>query len=166
MEHTALQQLRSLLEGKTIAKIEEPGVSEAIAKFVMTDGSAFRLHATELGFWIEGTIASPDSDYPSLTALAVDYCHHAYSSNRDYDDTPATIVLENDRVAFFAPDDTAYSVKLTSLTATELNILHHQSSCKVLLDSLILGEAWTTLFLKRNATKDIPDNCIITPKHT
>jgi hypothetical protein len=48
-----LKKIQSLLVGRTILKIEPPDDDEQIFKFVLVDGSSFKLYATELGWWID-----------------------------------------------------------------------------------------------------------------
>jgi hypothetical protein len=48
-----LQELRSRLVGKTILAIDPPRICEGICKITLTDGSAFKLCATDLGYWVE-----------------------------------------------------------------------------------------------------------------
>jgi hypothetical protein len=47
-----LSGLKKLLEGKTIAEVQDAPGNEDIAKFVLKDGTSFILSATELGWWI------------------------------------------------------------------------------------------------------------------
>lgn len=46
------EELKSLLIGKTISKIEKAG-PEGVCKFYFTDKSSFILMANDLGWWIE-----------------------------------------------------------------------------------------------------------------
>jgi hypothetical protein len=63
-----LEQLRDLLVGATVDRIDPPdkGVTEAIAKFTVHKGARrheFHLHATDLGWWIgehESVTTDPD----------------------------------------------------------------------------------------------------------
>lgn len=157
-----LSKLRSLLEGKTILKIEEPGASEAIAKFIMMDGSAFRLHATELGFWMEETISSNAGFYPSLTGLAIDYGHYMYNlmPHYNFNPPPANSIIEDDAVIFLSPDDKRWRIKLSSLSETEKNIIKHIDACFELCNSLLLGDMWMIPFYAQNAQNGFPDNCL------
>src|SRR5271165_7683514 len=108
-----LKQLQSLLEGKTIQSIEPPNASEAICRFVLTDGTSFRLHATELGFWIEGKAGV--KGYEDLDALMEDYGHHTYNLFPKYNfDLPdATVNLKDTTLEVIAPDGKVFSADIT-----------------------------------------------------
>lgn len=54
-----LDKIRDRFEGKRVVRVEPPGISECIAKFVMDDGSSFYLCATDLGYWVQD---APGSD--------------------------------------------------------------------------------------------------------
>lgn len=68
--NNSITELKNLLEGKTVLKIEEPHRDEAICNFILSDGTAFRLHATDLGFWTEGI-----NGYQCLNDVMMDYAH-------------------------------------------------------------------------------------------
>jgi hypothetical protein len=164
----SLKQLQTLLEGKTISKIEEPGAAEAICKFVLSDGSAFRLHATELGFWIEETEGA-DGYYPSLHALAIDYGHHMHNHMPYYNYNPpdAEIEIKDDIlsrghkiIAAISPKNKIFLIRSCDLSDTENNILNNNKAIRVLKNSLCMGEMWRSQFLSSQA-EDLPENCIL-----
>lgn len=155
------QQLKTLLEGKTILKIEEPHVAEAICKFVMADGTAFRLHATDLGYWIEETVSGAQG-YQSLDALINDYYHHTYGTawNSSGDVSPD---FNNDGkiLTFSAPDGKHFDIAISRLTETETNIINNNKALYHLLDAFCLGGGiWMSQFSPRQGP-DLPANCYI-----
>jgi hypothetical protein len=166
MSHKVLEQLRSLLEGKTIVKVEAPNAAEAIAKFTMADGSAFRLHATDLGYWIEETIGSKTAGYPSLNALAIDYGHymHDLTPQYNFNPPPAEMIMEKEWIVFFTPDEKEFRIKLQCLSEVERNIVNHSFACAELCGYLAFGDMWSMPFLPNNADSKVPENCLIKPK--
>jgi hypothetical protein len=48
-----MDELRKLMIGKKVVKIDEMNDYEGIAQFTMDDGTIFCLYSTEIGFWIE-----------------------------------------------------------------------------------------------------------------
>ncbi len=77
MKNNSFTELKELMEGKTVLHVEPPEATEAICRFHMSDGSVFRLHATDLGFWVEKTI-EPGSSYETLDQLFNDYERYVY----------------------------------------------------------------------------------------
>src|SRR5580692_3466813 len=77
---SAFDELKKHFEGKTIVRVERPNAAEAIGKFVTSDGKAFILHATELGYWFRDTPASPTDPYDTLNNLMEQYHHQVISA--------------------------------------------------------------------------------------
>jgi hypothetical protein len=169
-----LEKLRLLLEGKTILKVEKPNAPEAICKFVLSDGTAFRLHATDLGFWIEGSVHD-DGVYNNLTDLLVDYSNHTrfieHEKNREiedhfnydvpegayYESPPANIFInidadQNYQCLFIAPDGKEFRGNIYSFSEYEkkLFLFSKGKGKEILSEAAILGNAWTLLFSKNN----------------
>ena len=123
MSEKALDKLKKLLEGKTVIAVDPPNAREAICRLTLSDGTAFRLHATDLGFWTEATAAS-DGRYHSLNALAIDYGNHHYELEPQYDfDTPhPKIAVDGDVFHVEAPDGRVFEGNLTSFTEWEQEV--------------------------------------------
>jgi hypothetical protein len=64
----------------------------------MCDGTVFRLHATDLGAWIEDTV-TPGTSYSSLSQLFRDYGHHTSRVN-DYGPPRSTSVTDLPEMPF------------------------------------------------------------------
>lgn len=141
-----LKQLQSLLEGKTIAAIEKPNAAEAIAKFVLTDGTAFRLHATELGFWIETTAGV--EGYNSLDDIMTDYGHYTYDLIPKYKfDLPDAIVNMNGFILeVIAPDGKVFTADTTKFNAYDQSIVNHPEGRKILAMYAAMGDMYATGF--------------------
>lgn len=155
-----LEELRFRLEGKTILKIEEPNAAESICKFILSDGSAFRLHATDLGFWMENTVGT--QGYQSLNDLIIDYEHSVYylTSTYPFGPPPAKLSIDGDKLVFTSPNGKLFEIERSKLTDIENNIINNPEVLPVLLDSFISGYYWKTFFTPRY-TKDLPTNCHI-----
>jgi len=142
------KELQSLLEGKTIAAIEPPNASEAICKFVLTDGTAFRLHATDLGFWIEKTAGI--KGYPSLDAMMTDYYHHV-SHTPDYgSDLDAIVNLNEDTLEVVSPDGKVFTADITKFKEYDRRIAMHPEGRKILSYAAIMGDMYLMYFLEKN----------------
>lgn len=167
-----IKELRSLLEGKTIQKIKDSKAPESICTFVMSDGSSFRLHATDLGFWIEET-CNYNGRYSSLNALITDYGNHVMhltneynrSINIKYDYNPpdgayylaldAKIIIDSDNCKFIAPDGKEFIGNLSKFSNYERKILLHSKGQKILAEWAVMGNYWTMMF--NNSNKDCPE---------
>lgn len=152
---TPLKQLQTLLEGKTISKIEEPNASEAIAKFVMADGSAFRLHATDLGFWIEETRGA--NGYNSLDTLIRDYYHHAYRLGSFAAEVYRLNSID-DVLVFRSSDNTLFSIDISKLSKKELIIVSDKRGLEILGEAVGMGDMWKTFFQKNRDFDDVPEH--------
>ena len=143
----AFKELQSLLEGKTIAAIEPPNASEAIAKFVLTDGTAFRLHATDLGFWIEKTAGA--KGYPSLDAMMTDYYHYISGQNLYYD-PDAVVNLNENNLEVMAPDGKVFTADITRFNEYDRRIAMHPEGRKILAYAAAMGDMYLMYFLEQN----------------
>ena len=141
-----LAQLRSLMVGKKVMVVDPPGAGEAICKFVLDDGKAFRLHATELGFWIEETAGV--NGYGSLNALITDYGHHMYNLLPQYDFDPpsATITVEAGLVEVKAPDGKSFIGDCVKFSDYEQLILGSPKGREILAKHMALGDYWMSAF--------------------
>ena len=162
-----LEKLQLLLEGKTVLKVEDPNASEAICKITLSDGTSFRLHATDLGFWIEQT-SNVDGKYNSLTSLLIDYSHNVSSfeykeliklrqeydnnipANKYYQVPNAIITMNNSYCKFVAPDGREFLIDKSKLSDYEISILKNKKGLKMLSEAAYLGDAWVLLFNKSN----------------
>jgi hypothetical protein len=150
-----LAQLQSLFEGKSVLKVESPNASEAIAKFVMADGSAFILHATDLGWWIAET--KGNGDYTSLNTLITDYYNHAYLHHLNNN---AAIVVDNNIVVFYAPDEKEFRGDVSKFSEFEKRVVAHPKGIKLLEEHGVhMGDMWRVVFTLRY-TSDIPPELI------
>jgi hypothetical protein len=169
------KKLQELLEGKTILKIEDPNSGDAICKFVLSDGTAFRLHATELGFWTEEA-PNNNGTYNSLTALLEDYSNYVYKIRGNYnskiwekyekidldpkDDewyklSEPVIKIELDKYKFIYSDGKEFVGELNGLTDYEKLIFNNPKGLKLLATAAEMGNTWVLLFLKSN--EDCPE---------
>ena len=147
--NNAFKELQSLLEGKTIQSIEPPNAAEAIAKFVLTDGTAFRLHATDLGFWIEKTAGA--KGYPSLDAMMTDYYHYVSSLweyNGDFPD--ALVNLNGNILEVVSPDGKTFTADITKFKEYDRRIATHPEGRKILAYGAIMGDMYLMYFLEKN----------------
>jgi hypothetical protein len=152
------KQLQTLLEGKTISKIEKPGTDEGIAKFVMADGNAFRLCATELGFWIEETMGT--NGYNSLDTLIMDYYNYAYICAYKLEAfyiPDAKVSCGGGVLTFRAPDETLFCINTNKLSKEELLITTSERGLELLGESASIGDLWKSFFRKQNNHLDIPE---------
>jgi len=142
----SINQLRQLLEGKTISKIEPADGIEAICKFVMKDGIAFRLHATDLGFWIENT--SYDGFYNSLNSLINDY--YQYTQVNYINNSEPDLKVHKEILNISASDNKVFKIALSNLSNQELKIINSETGLKILKEYIPLGDIWKIGFKESN----------------
>jgi len=140
MEDKSFIQLKELLEGKTIKSVLPPDASEAICKFVLTNGKSFRLHATDLGFWIEGS-SGDDGGYESLEDLLREYHHHEYDylSEYGFDPPDCIITFDEKTVTFKSPKEKLFKMKYSSLSFEERELFKSDRGLKRLKFSANMG---------------------------
>lgn len=143
-------KLKLKLEGKTIKAIEPGGVSESICTFVLEGGHRFRLCATDLGFWIEDTVAEGGL-YDDLTALLRDYYNHAYHRG-DVEDPSVSVF--GGVLTVTAKDGTSFRGQIANFNEADRAVVNHQDGSKIISASAPLGDAWTT-FLCHSQYPDI-----------
>ena len=136
-----LEKLRSLLEGQKILQVLPPEASEAICKFVLENGVAFRLHANDLGFWIEETVSSQDQIYHNLDTLIND-CYQYYPQGI------CPITIENGIMIVSASDGTKFRGDISSFSDWEQLILNDQEGLFILQEYILLGDIWKLGFQK------------------
>lgn len=146
-------QLADLLVGKTIKAITSPGVSECICQFTLADGSQFRLHATDLGAWIEKAIGI-DGLADSLDALIGDYSHHAYHIQTEFDYDPH-VFLKDEILTISAVDGKEFKGKVSSFSPEDRMIVNHKKGIKLISKAAPLGSAWRSMLNH----KYYPDIC-------
>jgi len=140
MEDKSFKQLKELLEGKTIKSVLPPDASEAICKFVLTNGKSFRLHATDLGFWIEGSTGGDDR-YESLEDLLRDYSHHEhdYLLVYGYDPPNCIITCDEKTVIFKSPKEKSFKMNYSNLNSEEKECFKSDRGLKRLKFSANMG---------------------------
>lgn len=146
-------KLKSLLENKKIIKVEDPKVSECICKFTMEDGSSFRLHATDLGFWIEETVSN-NNEYQSLNSLMNDINKLSDSYNQE----KAEIIKFNNKFIFSLLNKD-YIIDEKNLSEKEKFILNSDIGKNILIDAIETGPFWKSRFSSYN--DDCPEEFYI-----
>ena len=144
----SFKQLKSLFEGKIVVAVEPPNAAEAIAKFVMSDGSAFRLHATDLGYWIEPTLADKSDTYKSLAMLFTDYyqLECSGSSGQAWDVEPM-ILINKDIVRLMAPNNgNEYIINRSDMTEWENRVADHPKAMELFSFAASMGDCWRMAF--------------------
>lgn len=145
-------KLKSFLEGATIVKIEEPNAPEAICKFVLQDGTAFRLHATELFFWIEET--SPEGKYSSLDVLIKDLSHHMFFDLGFSDEDISISKSRRNNKFIFSIRDKEFIIAEGDLSEVQKIILNSDIGINLLKEAIPTGDFWKINFCVKN--KDCP----------
>lgn len=151
MENKALEKLKQYLEGKTVISVDPPEASEAICKLTLSDGTAFRLHATDLGFWIEETSAS-NGKYHSLPALFLDFGHHQYNLEPkfEFDTPPPKVSVKGNTIEVVAADERLFEVEIGRLGEWEQEMCKHPKAPELLASAITLNEMWKIAFSPRN----------------
>ena len=141
--NSALEELRKRIEGKTTVKVEEPNAAEAICKFTLSDGTAFRLHATDLGFWIEDTVVN-NSKYTNFTSMFTDVYHH--QSNIE-----PTVVIDSNDLKITTDDGRVFIADISLLSKWERKVCKHKKSKELIAVACTFGNLWKMIFSKREA---------------
>ncbi|OHD23351.1 MAG: hypothetical protein A2Y38_10425 [Spirochaetes bacterium GWB1_59_5] len=138
----SLEKLREFLVGKTVQAVDATTETESIFRITLTDDTCIRVHATELGWWIEGT-APPGGVYRGLTGLFCDYGHHHYEIEPDLDfDVPEpTLEIDGLRVKVVSAKGRAFLA--VAETEWEQKLLGHPLW---LGHALRAGDLWRTAF--------------------
>jgi hypothetical protein len=139
MQDSDLQELQTRMVGKTVVSVSPPGADEAICKFTMSDGTAFRLHATELGYWVEDTVGK-DELYSDLKALLVDACHFSYD-NKDH----LVASVEGDSLKIDI-DGIFLEGDITKFSPWEQKVCRHPQGPSLLAVAATMGGFWETVF--------------------
>lgn len=142
-----IEDLQDRLVGKIISAIEPSNGLEALCKFVMSDGSSFRLHATDLGAWIEEDIKS-DGFYPDINSLAQAVHNYRYRLSTTIPSVSAEIV--SDVIMIDVCNGELFRIKRSSKDEWENKILKHPDVCKFLPRALEFGDMWKTFFYPNN----------------
>lgn len=147
MSKDYLAELRQRLLGKRIVAIDPPEAREAICKITTDDGKAFRLHATDLGWWMEDTI-QPNGKYGSFHTLMQEYYNHSYELAPQYGfDVPEpTVTYENGKLTLTAPDGKTFDLEDAHLTEWEMKVCAHKLGPRLIGFGALMGDAWRMAF--------------------
>jgi hypothetical protein len=132
------QTIKQAFLGKTVVSVDPPEADEAIAKFTMSDGSCFRLHATDLGYWIEQTVGV-GQPYKSLETLFVDYYHCANVQEPTVEITPASLML-------VSPAGNTFRIHRSCLNEWENKVVSHPQAEDLLAFAAVMGDVWRIVF--------------------
>lgn len=158
MKNEALDQLRSLLEGHKVVHVLPPHAPEAICKLVLDNGTAFRLHATDLGFWIEKTVVSPDTVYQDMNSLVHDFYHYTYCF--PYDDRTASATVADNLLTITARDGTQFRGDVSKFSDWEQLVLNDTQGLPLFQECLAMGDLWRLGFTQG----ECPDHLAFHPK--
>lgn len=133
-----MEELKSLLEGKTILKIEPPTSREHICKFVMQDGSSFELGATDLGWWVDNK-RYPDGLYHNLQDIANILWNDRYNYKFDEIDNllDPQIIIESGMLII--DDGQLFQMRLDHLTEDQKAFIQDTDGLKKMATSLACG---------------------------
>jgi len=142
-----IEQLQNRLVGKIIKAVEPSNGLEALCKFSMSDGSSFRLHATDLGAWIEEDVTD-EGYYPNIDSLA--RAVYAYRYNLNHEAKSFANIIDNRTIVVDVGDGTLLKIKRYNKDKWEQQILNHPDVCHFLPRALEFGDMWKNLFRPNN----------------
>ena len=151
----AFEKLKLAFENKTVVKVERANSPESIAKFIMTDKSAFILFATDLGYWIEGTIAHHSMKYTSLDMMIRD-CY-GYNYVKSLNDIYVSVA--GDIVTFTCEDSHTFEGKVSSFSGKEQLVFKSEKGIEILKEAVSLGEGWR-IFFSKEYFEECPDELV------
>ena len=149
-------ELKNKMEGKVVIAVESSEICEVICKFVMSDGNAFRLHATDLGFWLEDTIVVGDK-YNSFDMIFRDYHYHHYNLGHKYDyDVPnPKIVIKNNTLIIKAVDGKIFEADINLLSEWECNVITHPRGIELITVAATFGDMWKIIFKEEDCPLEL-----------
>jgi hypothetical protein len=136
------------LAGKVVWGVESSPADSALCRIITSDGKSFRIHATELGSWVEDD-ASVEGDYPSIAALSLAVGGHRERKSREAglnELPPATAVLMNGTIHVDAGDGTLFSIKQTARDEWDRKVLSHPDVLKFIARVAMSSDMWMTWF--------------------
>jgi hypothetical protein len=134
-----------------IVEISDPHIAESVAMFTLSDGSSFRLHATDLGAWIEETVPVGTS-YRSLHDLLTDYYHHQYALGSPLAEPIVTV--EGDLLELQG-EGRSFKGTISSFASEDQKLVRHTKGPALLAACATMGNLWA-IFLNHN---EYPDLC-------
>jgi hypothetical protein len=151
MSQRALARLKERLEGKTVVSVEDSDASEVIAKFTMSDGTAFRLHATDLGYWVEDTV-SGNGRYRSFEAIFLDVGRHQDGLQPQHDFRAPSPVAEIDGLVLriTTVDGRTFEGDMSKFTDWERLVCEHPRGPWLIAFASEQGVMWKTAFHSRD----------------
>lgn len=147
-----IDELSKLLVGKKVEKVEKAGVAESIALFTMEDGTKFRLHATDLGAWVEhlGT-----SDLlVSLDLVIREYCNHSYH-NKVRESAP-TVTVENGILTIIDNEGKKTKGKISSFSKEDQELANHPEGPTIIAYIAPCGDFWRPLLRSKDKLNFVP----------
>ena len=154
----AFNELKRLLEGQTVLQICKTNSPEGICEFHLSNGTAFKLFATELGYWTR--ITTVNDEYHNLNDLILDYAEYC-------DDVGVSDLLQDisiDKKAKTLSIKTchkSFTIKLSYLNNVEKNIINNKFALETLKQSIECGDMWKCFFSKTHkfTHSKMPKNC-------
>ena len=148
----SLDRLKELLVGKTIARVDDPGAREAICKVTCTDGSAFRLHATDLGFWTELTVAEGQG-YTDLAVMVVDVEHYVYRLHHKVN--PITVSIIDKSLTIKAPDGKCFKADIGHFDEWGQRVCAHRFAFNLIQNACEVGDGANFVFHHSNRIREL-----------
>lgn len=151
------QKLRARFEGKTVLKVEPPrrGLdSECVARFTMSDGEAFSLHATELGCWTKDIVATGDK-YSDLKTVFLDCGNYLYAAHNFVDgelQKPTVTIQGDDRsiLTIKTFDGRRFVADISRFPNWDRTVALHDRGPELIAQGCTSTEFWKLVFGPKN----------------
>jgi hypothetical protein len=114
------------------------------AKFVFTDGSAYKLYATDLGYWIEKTMSHQDKYHEDFETLFGDIDSFTYDS----DELPE-VKIENNILYITVEKKNTFKANIEKLSAWEKLVCNHPMGMILISLAAYMGKMWKSVFSKK-----------------
>lgn len=130
----SLQELKKLLENKTVISVKESPLDESICEITLDDTTKFTLFATDMGFW---TLVKKrlNEKYTSMNELMCDCSLYA-----DVEDQLCVRVKNN--VLRIVIGNNIFEGDITKFTPEEQEICNHFSHEYVIQSTIGCGPFW------------------------
>jgi hypothetical protein len=140
-----LDKLRRYLVGKTVLAVDPPEATEAICRITTSDGKVWRLHATDLGFWIEDAL-KPGQKAVNFTVLFTEFDRYKHYETPVEYEPPVTV--EGDVLVITAFDGKRFEAFIPALSEWEQMVVKHPASPPLLSFAARMGDMWSLAFHK------------------
>jgi hypothetical protein len=144
-----LNDLSHRITGKIVWAVEPPSPidTECLCRIITADGKSFRIHATDLGAWIEDDV-DVDGLYPTLESvcIAVGAYRNAKLPEHGFTIGLPIVRVEGRTLIINAFDGSIFKLSLDRTDGWEKKVFSHQKILEIIPVITASGEYWRLWF--------------------